>query len=187
MYDNNIYNIIIIDIYIACLNHAFKYIKIIFMEFQMKKLFGLLLAVMFSLTLASCGDEEKKASSAKLVFVNNSTYTINSLYVSLSTSTTWGSSVLGSSTIAPGASFTISGVAPGTYDLMISTAASNLDPETNGHAWVADSEVYVAGYQYTYPLSAENMSFTKEPSIETESQGDVEFSAESGLGFAKQK
>lgn len=153
----------------------------------MKKILGLLLAVMFSLTLASCGDDEKKTtSSAKLVFVNNSTYTINSLYVDLSTSLTWGSSKLGSSTLAPGASFTISGVAPGTYDVIVSTATSNSNP-SSGHGWYDDSAVFVAGYQYTYTMTNSTMGFSKEASVETESQGDVEFSAESGLGFAKQK
>jgi hypothetical protein len=48
--------------------------------------------------------------------VNSSSFTISELYVSPSSSGSWGPDQL-TSTIAPGGTFTLTGITPGTYDL----------------------------------------------------------------------
>lgn len=61
-------------------------------------------------------------TTASLHVVNNSTYTIYYCNIALYTDTSWGPNQLGVSTIAPGASYTLSTITPGTYDLRVQTS-----------------------------------------------------------------
>jgi len=57
--------------------------------------------------------------------VNDSTQTVCYLYMASSSSTEWGTDLLGSSTLAAGDTFTVSGVPADTYDLMATDCSGN--------------------------------------------------------------
>lgn len=54
---------------------------------------------------------------ASLVTVNNSSYTVFSLYVAACGATAWGVDQLGANTIPPGSQFTLTGIPPGCWQL----------------------------------------------------------------------
>ncbi len=58
-------------------------------------------------------------SSSSVQMMNQSQIVVHELYVSPSGSQAWGPDQLGSSVITPGSSFTLSGIACGSYDVMM--------------------------------------------------------------------
>ena len=87
----------------------------------------------------ACGGED---SSATFKLVNNSTYSVDQLYVSPTTATTWGDDQL-SSTLAPGNTFTLTGVAcDKAYDILVVAVASATawvkQPSFSGNTWACD-------------------------------------------------
>lgn len=59
------------------------------------------------------------ATTGSLRITNNSGQSVNALYVSPITSTTWGANQLGGSTIPTGTSFTLTNIPTGAYDVML--------------------------------------------------------------------
>lgn len=55
----------------------------------------------------------------RYTFVNRTSYTIYNLYMSSSNDRSWRHDRLGSSVLAPGQSFTLSGLRPGYYDIKL--------------------------------------------------------------------
>lgn len=108
---------------------------------------------------ADDGGGSSGGSNATLVVQNDSSYTIMYLYVSPSSSSSWGTDQLGSSTIAPGASFTLNNIPPDVYDLW----AEN----STGYDYVRANEVFSAGVTKTWTLfnpssaSVEELSLTE--------------------------
>jgi hypothetical protein len=64
--------------------------------------------------------------TATLTVVNNTGTTIFYLYISPSTSSSWGNDQLGASTIPAGGSFTFTGITPGNYDLKAEDSSHNV-------------------------------------------------------------
>jgi hypothetical protein len=81
-----------------------------------------------------------------LTVQNNSSYTIYYLNLSPSADSTWGPNQLGTSTIEPGAKFTIGNIPPNTYDFRA---------QTSGMAMTAiyRNSTFLAGNSYTWTLS----------------------------------
>ena len=69
------------------------------------------------------GSPGTNVSNATLVVVNNSSYNIYELYVSLSTSSEWGSDQLSSVIYSGGGTFTLNDIPPGEYDLWADTGS----------------------------------------------------------------
>ena len=72
------------------------------------------------------GGGDSGGGSAILNVVNNSGTTIFYLYISPSTSSSWGNDQLGASTIPAGGSFTFTGITPGNYDLKAEDSSHNV-------------------------------------------------------------
>ncbi len=85
------------------------------------------------------------SGSATLRIVNNSSYTIYYVYISPSSSSTWGDDQLGESTIAPGYYYDFT-LTPDTYDLKA---------EASGHVLLATeySVSFADGETKTWTLS----------------------------------
>ena len=64
-------------------------------------------------------------SEASLIVINETNQEICAVFISPSSVEDWGDSWLGSDTIPSGTSYTISGIEPGTYDLMAETCAGD--------------------------------------------------------------
>ncbi len=64
-------------------------------------------------------------ASVKLVNPSSSGYTAYYFYISSTSSTSWGVNQLGSNTVAPGSSYTINSIPPGSYDFKIGTSVAN--------------------------------------------------------------
>jgi hypothetical protein len=90
------------------------------MEDRMKKLRIALFAVVaigLAVALSGCAFFFD-SSDASVRIVNNSGYTVYYVYISPTSSGTWGSDWLGTTTtISDGSSYTVTGITPGTYDL----------------------------------------------------------------------
>jgi hypothetical protein len=84
-----------------------------------------------ALSASVSGTTSAASTTGSFKYVNNSSYTWNSAYLSLSTSTTWGPNQI--TTLAPGGIFTITNVPAGTYDTIISTAFSTSGPTTGSY------------------------------------------------------
>lgn len=96
----------------------------------------------------STGTETTNAATSNLMVVNNSGTTIYYLYVSPSTSSSWGSDQLGSRVVSPGQSFTLGSIPCGiNYDLRA---------EGSGHSGLAQRfGVYFAcGSTITWTFSS---------------------------------
>lgn len=66
-----------------------------------------------------------RSGSASLTVVNNSSTDIWYVYISPSDEETWGDDWLGSKVISAGESYTITGIQPGTYDLLAEDSDHN--------------------------------------------------------------
>lgn len=121
-----------------------------------KFLLFLALALAGAISLTGCGGGGSGSSApttGTVKFVNNgSLYQIDQAYVALSTSTSWGAQ-RNSSAIAPGSTWSLSGVAPGTYDSSIVSLGS-----------VSTYYGYSYGFSVTagntYTLTATDSSYT---------------------------
>lgn len=118
----------------------------------MKKIIAVLF--MMTLSLSSCDMFSSKTEDAATtttaqtgsITINNTStsgYTIYYLYISLTTSTTWGTDQLGTSTILQGSSFTITDIPVGTYDIKVSNS-------TGSACQYALDEPVTAGVNTTY-------------------------------------
>jgi hypothetical protein len=87
--------------------------------------------------------------------VNNSSRTIMNLYISPTSSSSWGVDQLGSSTIAPGASFTVNNIPAGTYDSKIVMSS--------GNSYTINNIVIAAGQTTTINNPAGNTKQTENP------------------------
>jgi hypothetical protein len=100
------------------------------------------------------GSSAPAPTTGSVKFVNNATYNywIDEAYVALSSSTTWGAQ-RNTSAIAPGSSWTLSGLTPGTYDAAIVS-----------YGTVSTYYAYNGGFPITagttYTLTATDASYT---------------------------
>jgi hypothetical protein len=80
-------------------------------------------------------------ASVALEIVNESSQVICYVYIALSTSDTWGADRLGENTIiAPGETFSVYDIPPGTYDLLAQDCEENILVESGGE--VFEDDVY---------------------------------------------
>ncbi len=94
------------------------------------------------------------SGAARLVVVNNSSYTIGYLFVSPSSDSTWGSNQLGTFVISPGDSFTIENIPDGIYDFLAVTLDDQLEA---GRSMV----VMESGAITTWTLTSSDFSIAK--------------------------
>lgn len=94
---------------------------------------------------AGCGGDDGGggSSTATLKVVNSSSKSFNTVYVSLSSSSSWGTDQC-STTVGPGGTWTLTGISPGTYDIMIVA--------TDSSYWTKYSWVFSAGGTNTLTL-----------------------------------
>lgn len=126
------------------------------MRISIKGIVNLVLLCVSAMLFAGCGGggDSSPAPTTGSLKIDNSAATvpIHELYVSLSTSPTWGA-IRNTSTIAGGSSWTLSGLAAGTYDAKIASNAA-----------VSSYYAYAYGFPITvgntYTLTATNTSYT---------------------------
>jgi hypothetical protein len=117
-----------------------------------------LFSALLGLTLLACGGGSSPPppppppTTGSLQLTNGAALPINEVYVSLSTSTTWGA-VRNSTAIAPSAVWTLDGLAPGTYD-----AAATINGAVGTYYAYLMGFPIVAGV--TYPVTAVTGDFT---------------------------
>ncbi len=107
----------------------------------MKNLKWLVLAISIlaiaALACSTTGGGGGGRESVSLTVVNNSSVDIWYVYISPSDQETWGDDWLGDHVIEAGESYTITGIQPGTYDLMAEDSdhneiATEMDVEMDG-------------------------------------------------------
>jgi hypothetical protein len=76
------------------------------------------LALVASLVLAACGTTDPDLSST-LTIDNDSSFTLISIYLSPTTSVSWGPDLLGSEVLTPGEVFQAAGIDCDTYDIRV--------------------------------------------------------------------
>jgi len=98
----------------------------------MKNLYSLILVVLLFLVggIAGCGSDSTDfggtGSTGSLRITNNSAYSVNYVYLSPASTTTWGSDLLGvANIILPGGNYTIYNIPPGVYDSKITLSSNN--------------------------------------------------------------
>jgi hypothetical protein len=123
------------------------------MEGFMKKILYLVLAVSLLATLVGCGGSDSSASApapapapttATLKTVNDSSSTMNQIFVSRSTVTTWGADQL-SSLLYPGGTHTLTGIPCG----------QNIDfraVSTTSGTWTRYNQYVSCGSTFTWTL-----------------------------------
>jgi hypothetical protein len=84
------------------------------------KLKLLLLTALIIVTMGALGCNT--STTATLKIVNNSSYIINDVYVSKSSSSYWGADQLGYNIITVGETFTLTEIPPDTYDIKVSSS-----------------------------------------------------------------
>jgi hypothetical protein len=83
------------------------------------------LVLMFVLASTGC-ERDSRPDYGWVTVQNYSSQTVGYLYVSPSSSSSWGTDQLGSTTISPGNSFTLYHLEVGYYDLLIEDLGHNL-------------------------------------------------------------
>jgi S1-C subfamily serine protease len=90
---------------------------------------------------------EKVPQYANLTIKNNTTINICYLYISQSSSDTWGNDILNGSSIPSGGSFTIKNIPAGEYDLKVLNANRNRKS-------VLMKKAFEGGYAYTWTINS---------------------------------
>jgi hypothetical protein len=108
---------------------------------QMKHARWFIATALVLAALAGCSLFQKKA---ELLVVNNSSYTIGWVYIR-PVGGDWSDDLLGSSTIASGSQYTITGIKAGTYDLDAWNLTGTLE-------WPYSGAVLEGGETFTWTL-----------------------------------
>ncbi|QWV92379.1 carboxypeptidase-like regulatory domain-containing protein [Geomonas oryzisoli] len=143
----------------------------------MKKLFALMLVLLTLLVGCGGGSDESAKGSVKVT--NSASNSVYYLYVSPSSQNQWGPDQLGTHTILPDGSFTLTNVPPGTYDLKL-VMSSNAVYYVYGFEVYAGQTTLVNNPWYNYKAVDDpaSLATTKTPSDQLDGLGEYSASNE---------
>ena len=133
----------------------------------MTRLASLISALALATTIGACTVSTN--ASSDLTVVNNSSFDIQELYLTFSTSSGWGSNHLGSNPLQPGETITLTGISCDTYDVLMvdQTGAmcehDNLDLCLSSSEWVITNNTCSVFARKDVPTKSGEMVHTPRP------------------------